>query len=85
MLLTTTTLFSQRAESLPLWLETFTKRRIRRGRTSIFRVRCEEAMRGCASRVPLPPGAVARRTRGREWRERPPVLAAGAAPGRGKG
>ncbi len=64
MLLTTTTLFSQRAESLPLWLETFTKRRIRRGRTSIFRVRCEEAMRGCASRVPLPPGAVARRTRG---------------------
>ena len=64
MLLTPTTLFSQRAESLPLWLETFTKRRIRRGRTSIFRVRCEEAMRGCASRVPLPPGAVARRTRG---------------------
>ena len=64
MLLTTTTLFSQRAERFPLWLETFTKRRIRRGRTSIFRVRCEEAMRGCASRVPLPPGAAARRTRG---------------------
>ena len=64
MLLTTTTLFSQRAERFPLWLETFTKRRIRRGRTSIFRVRCEEAMRGCASRVPLPSGAAARRTRG---------------------
>ena len=72
MLLTTTTLFSQRAEHSPLWLETFTKRRIRRGRTSIFRVRCEEAMRGCASRVPLPPGAAARRTRG--------VLVEGATP-----
>ena len=72
MLLTTTTLHSQRAEHSPLWLETFTKRRIRRGTTRISRVRCEEAMRGCASRVPLPPGAAARRTRG--------VLVEGATP-----
>ena len=72
MLLSTTTLFSQRAEASPLWLRVFPKRRIRRGRTSIFRVRCEKAMRGCASRVPLPPGAAARRTRG--------VLVEGATP-----
>ena len=72
MLLTTTTLFSQRAEPFPLWLEIFTKRRIRCGKTSIFHVRCERAMRGCASRVPLPPGAAARRTRG--------VLVEGAPP-----
>ena len=72
MLLTPTTPFSQRAEHSPLWLETFTKRRIRRGTTRISRVRCEKAMRGCASRVPLPPGAAARRTRG--------VLVEGATP-----
>ena len=72
MLMTTTTFFSQRAEPLPLWLETFTKRRIRGGRASILGVRCEEAMGGCASRVPLPPGAAARRTRG--------VLVEGAPP-----
>ena len=76
MLLTTTTLFSQRAEHSPLWLETFTKRRIRRVRTSIIRVRCEKVMRGCASRVPLPPGVTTRRTRG--------VLVEGAT-GKGKG
>ena len=72
MLLTTTTLFSQREKHSPFWSETFPKRCIRRGRTSIFRVRCEKAKRGCASRVPLPPGAVARRTRG--------VLVEGATP-----
>ena len=72
MLLTTTTLFSQGVEPSPLWLETFAKHRIRGGRTSIFRVRCETAKRGCASRVPLPPGAAARRTRG--------VLVEGATP-----
>ena len=37
-----------------------------------FRVPCEKAMRGFASRVPLPPGATARRTRG--------VLVEGATP-----
>ena len=30
----------------PLWSETFTKRRIRRGRTSIYRVGYEHARRG---------------------------------------
>ena len=64
MLLRTTTRFSQRAEHSPLWLETLPKRRIRSGTTRISRVRCEEAMRGCASRGPLPPGAVACRRRG---------------------
>ena len=72
MLLTTTTLFSQREKHSPLWSETFPKRRIRRGTTSIFRVRCEKAKRGCASRVPPSPGAAARRTRG--------VLVEGATP-----
>ena len=43
---------------------TFPKRRIGRGTTGIFRIRCEKAMRGCASRVPPSPGAPARRTRG---------------------
>ena len=72
MLLTPTTPFSQRAGHSPLWLETFTKRRIRRGTTRISRVRCEEAMRGCASRVPPSPDGAARRTRG--------VLVEGATP-----
>ena len=56
-LLTTTTLLSQRAGHSPLWLETFTKRRIRRGTTRIFVVRCDKAKRGCASRVPPSPAA----------------------------
>ena len=64
MLLTPTTPFSQRAEHSPLWLETFTKRRIRRGTTRISRVRCDKAKRGSASRVPPSLGATARRTRG---------------------
>ena len=55
-----------------MWLETFTQRRTRRGTTSIFQVRCEKQMRGCASRVPRSPGAAARRTRG--------VLVVGATP-----
>ena len=85
MLFATKTLFSQRAEHSPVWFGTSPKHRIRGGRTSILRVRCEEAMRGCASCVPLPPVAVARRTRG--------LLVEGAtlfscrwcAPGREKG
>ena len=72
MLLTTTTLLSQRAESSPSWLRVLPKRGIGRGITSIFRVLCDKAKRGCASRVPLPHGAPARRTRG--------VLVEGATP-----
>ena len=72
MLLTTTTPFSQRADPPPLWFGTFPKRRMGRGITRIFRVPCDKAKRGCASRVPLPPGATARRTRG--------VLVEGATP-----
>ena len=72
MLLTTTTPFSQRAAPSPLWFGTFPKRRIRRGTTGISRVRYGKAKRGCASRVPLSPGAPARRTRG--------VLVEGAPP-----
>ena len=64
MISATTTLLSQRAEPSLLWFYTSLKCRIRRGTASIFRVRCELAMRGFASRVPLPPGAAARRTGG---------------------
>ena len=64
MLLTTTTLFSQRAETSPLSFGTLPKRRIRRGTTRISRVRFENAKRGSASRVPPSPGASARRTGG---------------------
>ena len=53
MISTPTTPFSQRAESSPLWSETFTKRRIRRGTIRISRIRCDKAKRGCALRVPL--------------------------------
>ena len=63
-ILTPTTPFSRRAEFSPLWSETFTKRRTGRGTTRICRVRCETAIRGFASRVPLPPGVTARRTGG---------------------
>ena len=48
-----TTPFSQRAEPSPLWSRACPKRRIRRGTTRNSRIRCEEAKRGCASRVPL--------------------------------
>ena len=40
------TLLSQRAEPSPVWLETFPKRRIRRGTTRISRVGCGKAKRG---------------------------------------
>ena len=52
MFSTTTTLLSQRAEHSPLWLETFTKRRMGRGITGISRVLSETAKRGGASRLP---------------------------------
>ena len=55
---------SQRAEPSPLWFRTFRERRIGRGTTRISRVPCEKAKRGCASRVPLPPGLAACRARG---------------------
>ena len=70
--MTTTTLLSQRAESSPSWLRVLPKRGIGRGITSIFRVLCDKAKRGCASHVPLSPGAPARRTTG--------VLVEGATP-----
>ena len=62
---TPTTPFSQRTEFSPLWSETFTKRRTGRGTTRICRVGCETAIRGFASRAPLPPGVTARRTGGK--------------------
>ena len=64
MLLTTTTLLSQRAEPSPVWSGIFPKRRIERGTTSISRVAGDKAKRGCASRVPPSLGVTARRTRG---------------------
>ena len=51
-----TTPFSQRAEPSPLWFGNSPKRRIRRGTIRISPVRCEKGKRGCAARVPLPPG-----------------------------
>ena len=74
MFSTTTTLFSQRVEPIPLCFGTFPKRRIGRGTTGIFRIRCEKAMRGCASRVPASPGAPARRTRGVLVEGSPPLF-----------
>ena len=64
MIVTPTTPFSQRAEPAPLWFGTFPKCRIKRGTTRIPRVDCGKADRGCASRVPLPPGVTPRRTGG---------------------
>ena len=72
MFSTTTTLLSQRAEPSQLSFGTLPKRRMGRGITRISRVLCETAKRGGASRVPLPPGATARRTGG--------VMVEGATP-----
>ena len=86
MLLTTTTLLSQRADPAPLWIRVFPKRGIGRGITSIFRVQCDKAKRGCASHVPPP--RPARRCATREgcwWRERPPLFGRWCATGEGKG
>ena len=80
MLLTTTTLLSQRAAPSPLWFGIFPKRGIRRGITSIFRVLCDKAKRGWASHVPLSPGAPTRRTRGVLVEGATPFLTAAAAP-----
>ena len=49
---------------MPLWWWLYLESLIGRGPTRISRVRCDQAKRGYASRVPLPPGAAARRTRG---------------------
>ena len=86
MIVTPTTLFSQRAEPAPLWLRTFLKRYIRRGTTRISRVRCNKAKRGCASRVP----PVARRNgppygRDAGGESDPTLFGAGAPRGRAKG
>ena len=84
MLLTTTTPLSQRAEHSPLWSRLYPKRRIRRGTTRISRVRCKEAMRGCASRAPSRPARPGAAREGCWWRERPPLFGrwcgAGVAP-----
>ncbi len=64
MILTPTTLFSQRAEPLAVVVGDFPKRRIGSGTTRISRVRCDKAKRGWASRVPPSHGATARRTGG---------------------
>ena len=82
---TTTTPFSQRAEPSPLWSGAFPKRRTGRRTTWIFRVRCETATRGFASRAPLP----ARRGDAPHGREEggesdPTLLTAGAPRGRTK-
>ena len=80
MLLTPTTLLSQRAEPSPLWCGTFPKRRIGRGTTRISRIRCGKKKRGCASRVPPSPGAAgAPHERGAGGGSDPPFLSAGAA------
>ena len=86
MIVTPTTLFSQRAEPAPLWLRTLRERPIGRGTRRISRIGCEKAERGCASRVPLPPGVTARRTGGvLVVRATPHLFAASAARGRAKG
>ena len=85
MPLTTTTLFSQRAEPSPLSFGTFPKRRMGRGITRISRVRCENAKRGGASRPPLARRVGAPHERGDGGGSDPPFLAAGAPPGRVKG
>ncbi len=86
MILTPTTLFSQRAEPLAVVVGDFPKRRIGRGTTRISRVRCDKAKRGWASRVP----PVARRNgapygRGAGGESDPRFLAAGAPRARAKG
>ena len=57
MIVTPTTPFPQRAEPSPLWWGTFAKRRTGRRTTRISGVRYGKAKRGCASRVPILPGA----------------------------
>ena len=86
MISTTPTPVSQRAEPSPLWSGTFPKRHTGRGTTRISRVRCETAMRGSTSRVPLPArrnGAPHGRVAGGE--SDPLFFGAGAPRGRAKG
>ena len=85
MIVTPATLVSQRAEPSPLWSGTFPKPRIRHGTTRISRVGCRKADRGCASRVPLPPGVTARRTGGMLVVRATLIFGAGAPPGRVRG
>ena len=57
-------LLSQRAEPSPLWSRLCPETRIGQGLARIARAGCDQAKRGWASRVPLPPGVTARRTGG---------------------
>ena len=63
MIVTPTTLFSQRAEPAPLWLSASLKRCIRRGTTRISRVLCGKRSEA-GPRVSPFPGLTARRTGG---------------------
>ena len=72
MLLTTTTLRSQRAQPSLLWWSLYLEIRVGHGLAWIPRVLCDKTEQGGAPRVPSSPGASARRTRG--------VLVEGATP-----
>ena len=64
MFLTTTTLLSQRAQPSLLWWSLYLEIRVGHGLARIPRLLFDKAERGFASRVPSPPGASVRRTRG---------------------
>ena len=82
---TTPTLHSQRAKPSPLWSMLCPGTRIGRGLARIARILWGKAPWGAGSVCPRPARrVVAPHGRGRKWRERPPFLAAGAAPGRGR-
>jgi len=53
MIVTPTMRLSQRAEPSPLWSKLCPETRIGQGLARIARVGCDQAKRGCASRVPL--------------------------------
>ena len=72
MLLTTTTLLSQRAQPSLLWWSLYLEIRVGHGLAWIPRLLFDKAERGCAPRAPSSPGASVRRTRG--------VLVEGATP-----
>ena len=72
MFLTTTTLFSQRAQPSLLWWSLYLEIRVGHGLAWTPRLLFDKAERGCAPRVPSSPGASVRRTRG--------VLVEGATP-----
>ena len=80
MFLTTTTLLSQRAQPSLLWWSLYLKIRVGHGLAWIPCLLFDKTERGFASRVPSPPGASVRRTRGGVGGgSDPPFLSAGAA------